>query len=848
MACLYCGKEIGPIRLLRDSEFCSPQHRKEYKSRLQKVLVQVGEPETVPTHIAPFKNPARPDGGSTHRAVASFDFKTIQHTAEFPTSWSLTLPEVRDSIFARIELIGRDVSVRKKAPESRAEAVPYFESGIAAERLRLPEPRLGAAALRTSEGSSLNMPAARAAAAPGESSAKLFTPSPVARHDYGLIVPPLALEAAECEELRGEPDPAASEIWIPVKDAQPAIAVNQPWMSQPVTAAAELRMPAELPQAAIEPLPPADEFADLPSPSEQWMPTALPTPAAGMLSPFSGDAFAIANFNLGRLKTLSPGGSEFDQLRITVPTLPPGQTACLQIPASQPAEREVTPASVKRPLEYSAAAIQLAPLALEALRDPMPEPMVEEPAATRGQAAQPKSAGAAAPPPPAAQPARPAAAASRPSSRPAARTKAGSRSSVAEGPQSEVPQAGLFPVDYQCPTGPRAPRPDLVWMPNAPALQMRAFAVRPVFDRLEEQSAAKPERSKPAFVEIFTMPETAAVYRRKAARHALTAIAASLTVATALWFGASAGKFGRELLAREAARELAAAARSRANSGNVEIASDPAERPAPEPLKHPVAWLRTAAAKRAAVEIADSFERGMQAWGSKTEGLAPGWSRSSDGYVRPGQLALFQPTLRYTDYHMEFFGQIENKSMSWVVRGKDTQNYYAMKFKVVEPGLRPVLSMVHYPVVGGKQGHKVEVPLSVMVHNNTPYHVSVNVKGSHYTASIEGQEVDSWSDDTLLAGGVGFFADAGARARIYWMKVSKNDDWFGRLCNYVAGSMESQETASLQEPAWPKPRPDQPEPTPSTAALWPAETAEPVFGRPQRGRSSWKGDIDEWSS
>jgi hypothetical protein len=196
---------------------------------------------------------------------------------------------------------------------------------------------------------------------------------------------------------------------------------------------------------------------------------------------------------------------------------------------------------------------------------------------------------------------------------------------------------------------------------------------------------------------------------------------------------------------------------------------------------------------------------------------------------------------------MEFFGQIENKSMSWVVRSKDTENYYAMKFRVVEPGLRPVISMVHYPVVGGKQGHKVETPLSVMVHNNTPYHVSVEVRGSHYTASIEGQEVDSWSDDTLLAGGVGFFSEAGARARIYWMKVSKNDDWFGRLCNSIAGGAAPQETASLERPGLPAPAPGQPAPSPAADAILQAEMAESASASVQRGRGSWKGEIEKWS-
>src|SRR5215469_2596605 len=99
--------------------------------------------------------------------------------------------------------------------------------------------------------------------------------------------------------------------------------------------------------------------------------------------------------------------------------------------------------------------------------------------------------------------------------------------------------------------------------------------------------------------------------------------------------------------------------------------------------------LRRAIANRAATEITDTFTSGVEAWGANSKGWAPGWQHSADGYVRPGELALFQPSLHYIDYHMEFYGQIEQKSMGWVVRARDKKSYYAMKFTVIEPGLRP---------------------------------------------------------------------------------------------------------------------------------------------------------------
>jgi hypothetical protein len=108
-----------------------------------------------------------------------------------------------------------------------------------------------------------------------------------------------------------------------------------------------------------------------------------------------------------------------------------------------------------------------------------------------------------------------------------------------------------------------------------------------------------------------------------------------------------------------------------------------------------------------------------------------------------------------------------------------------------------------------------------MVHNNQPYHVAVDVRGNQFTTSIEGEQISSWTDSTLASGGIGFFSDAGERARLYWMKVSKNQDWLGRICSYIAGSDGSSQTADLFRPAIPLPQrePARPAPLQSRGAL-----------------------------
>jgi hypothetical protein len=887
VACLFCGKDIGPIRLLRDSEFCSPKHRKQYKDRLQQVLVRVGEPETVTCGVAPFQDSLRPVAGQPAKFEAAFDFSSAGHDVQLPQAWSLEIPAVEGGVFSRFELSACDLTAHQPTLSYRSDAFPYFDNS--AGRLGLPEPQLGAVLLRSLEGELVSPPIALDYRAGTESpAARSANPTPLAKA-YAPALPGFVMAAAECEEMKQEAEPAPAETWMSTA-AEPAVPAGQPSLSEPISARADLHVPTALPEPANQPARILDDFVTPPQPSESWMRRPPAEPVAPAMRPVAAETAPIlsglrlpdaiftpltaprpevhaAHFAgaepqaapmEARLSTpavlpfpvalASPG---LQQVEIPRAALLEGNAPWMQTPQSEPAAREVRPSACETPMAFAAAPIRVAPLMIRPVDDLLEMLVEQTPAASSPMRKMRLDARAAAPQAPAqSRASAPAAPVTRQAGKSAASSPAVMPAAAGQ-PQTEVPQAGLVAIDYHCPAGPMVPQANLRWAPTASTLKLNLprFAVRPVFDRLEDQTPVKAPRKGPAFAEIFTMPDAAAVTQRKAARHAFTAIAASVTVAMALWFGANAGKFGKDLINREAAEEMAAAARIHTQGGSVETATAQSRPALPEPsaLSHPVAWVRTAAAKRATVQVADSFENGMAAWGAKEKSWASGWSRSADGYVRPGQLALFQPTVHYTDYRMEFFGQIEDRSMSWVVRGKDTKNYYAMKFNIVSPGLRPILSMTHYPVVGGKQGHKVETPLSVMVQNNMPYHVSVEVKGSHYTASIEGQEVDSWSDDTLLAGGVGFFSEAGARARIYWMKVAKNDDWLGRLCSHIAGDEGPRDTAWLDRPALPVPQPERPAPVPATAALWPAETAEGGYGKLQRDRSSWKGEIETWS-
>jgi hypothetical protein len=112
--------------------------------------------------------------------------------------------------------------------------------------------------------------------------------------------------------------------------------------------------------------------------------------------------------------------------------------------------------------------------------------------------------------------------------------------------------------------------------------------------------------------------------------------------------------------------------------------------------------------------------------------------------------------------------------------------------------------------------------------------VAVEVEGNRVITSIEGQEVDRWTDDTLASGGVGFFSEPGERARLYWMKLAANDDLLGRICAYLSGGSEasSESTAQWRRESGadlPQPRPGGAPPARPEEAVLAAETSPRDF-------------------
>ncbi len=193
--------------------------------------------------------------------------------------------------------------------------------------------------------------------------------------------------------------------------------------------------------------------------------------------------------------------------------------------------------------------------------------------------------------------------------------------------------------------------------------------------------------------------------------------------------------------------------------------------------------VRKSVADRAAVQLTDDFPQAMTDWEGEGN-WTRSWGFDPAGFVRPGKLAFYRPSMTMKDYSVEFLAQIEKKGFSWVYRAMDRENLYVSSLQIKKPGPLPSMSLIRYPVIDGKKGPSVEIPIRVLMHNDTPYRVQLTVNGRDFTTSIEGQLIDYWRDDRLRVGGVGFFSDTGEKARLYWMKLSHQDDFIGRVCAY----------------------------------------------------------------
>ena len=68
--------------------------------------------------------------------------------------------------------------------------------------------------------------------------------------------------------------------------------------------------------------------------------------------------------------------------------------------------------------------------------------------------------------------------------------------------------------------------------------------------------------------------------------------------------------------------------------------------------------VRQAMMDRAGVALDDDFRSGLDNWASRGDATAE-WSFDATGFVRPGPLALYRPSMNSSDYQLNFLGMID---------------------------------------------------------------------------------------------------------------------------------------------------------------------------------------------
>jgi hypothetical protein len=188
------------------------------------------------------------------------------------------------------------------------------------------------------------------------------------------------------------------------------------------------------------------------------------------------------------------------------------------------------------------------------------------------------------------------------------------------------------------------------------------------------------------------------------------------------------------------------------------------------------------------LSIREDFKIDLRNWQSPVTApeanLPQSWNRTAGGAMRIGELRLWKPTLSLDNYNLEFEAQIEARALGWAYRAVDPDNFYATKIHINKQDGRQRAEIIRYVMDAGRPVAKKQLPIPLVVVENMVYGVRVAVRGDRFVTTVNGQVVDSWSDQRFPRGGVGFFADPGEKALLRWVAVSEPKGMIERLMSF----------------------------------------------------------------
>ncbi len=168
-------------------------------------------------------------------------------------------------------------------------------------------------------------------------------------------------------------------------------------------------------------------------------------------------------------------------------------------------------------------------------------------------------------------------------------------------------------------------------------------------------------------------------------------------------------------------------------------------------------------APAASTESTTSLEMGSAGWITE-------WASDKTGSARGRQISLYRPSMKTSNYRLEFLGRIEQKSLGWVFRAGDGRNYYVGKLEAVRPGRNSPLAITHFAVVNGVEGSHVQ---RVLAHSpSDKLKVKLEARGGRFTIYVQNEVVEDWQDDRLKAGGVGFLNERDEQGKVESIQIS----------------------------------------------------------------------------
>lgn len=200
-------------------------------------------------------------------------------------------------------------------------------------------------------------------------------------------------------------------------------------------------------------------------------------------------------------------------------------------------------------------------------------------------------------------------------------------------------------------------------------------------------------------------------------------------------------------------------------------------------------FIKNIVSEKAPVTLHHDFSRGLSEWTTMALNGASSpvddphdWKHpTTPSLVAPGSLRLWSKSTLLKNYQMDFSGEIEKRSLSWVFRATDAKNYYGAKLTITKPGPLPNAGLIHYVMLNGHELDRVQLPLPITLERGKDYRVRVAVNDDHFITYLNGRIISSWTDERLGRGGVGFFADNNDQQKVAWVNLSERDSFLGQM-------------------------------------------------------------------